>query len=74
MYFVGLDIGWRTRKSLAEASGRSLSKKRFINGVKTSYLGDILCENGRFGRKAGEELFQGNCIHVCMFKCSNSDV
>jgi 3-hydroxyacyl-CoA dehydrogenase len=35
---AGLDIGWRTRKSLG----------------KTAAIGDALCEQGRFGQKTGK--------------------
>ena len=50
----GLDIGWRTRQAAAKAAGKPLEHKRFFNGVRVSYLSDLLCEQGRFGRKTGQ--------------------
>ncbi|MBO6718248.1 MAG: enoyl-CoA hydratase/isomerase family protein [Rhizobiaceae bacterium] len=38
---AGLDIGWRTRKSLG----------------KTAVIGDALCEMGRFGQKTGKGFY-----------------
>jgi 3-hydroxyacyl-CoA dehydrogenase len=38
---AGLDIGWRTRKSLG----------------KTAAIGDALCEQGRFGQKTGKGFY-----------------
>ena len=38
---AGLDIGWRTRKSLGE----------------TAVIGDALCEQGRFGQKTGKGMY-----------------
>jgi 3-hydroxyacyl-CoA dehydrogenase len=38
---AGLDIGWRTRKSLG----------------KTAVIGDALCEAGRFGQKTGKGFY-----------------
>ena len=59
---AGLDIGWRSRQDRAKALGRSLEKLRFVNGVRTTYLSDILCEAGRFGRKTGTLVVA--CTHV----------
>ena len=50
---TGLDIGWRSRKDRAKAAGRQLEHVRFINGARVSYLPDVMCEAGRFGRKTG---------------------
>ena len=49
----GLDIGWRNRKGRAKAMGRELKQVRYVQGMRTSYLADVLCEAGRFGRKTG---------------------
>ncbi len=41
---AGLDVGWRIRKEF-----RHLEKP----GVRVPLVADLLCENGRFGQKAG---------------------
>lgn len=53
----GLDVGWRIRKAdgLAEASGQSA---RIRQGRRYSPLGDLLCEQGRFGQKTGRGWYQ----------------
>ncbi|XP_033966360.1 peroxisomal bifunctional enzyme [Pseudochaenichthys georgianus] len=56
----GLDVGWRVRKGdgLVEpgmASGRSA---RIRQGRRYSPLGDLLCEEGRFGQKTGRGWYQ----------------
>lgn len=53
----GLDIGWRIRKGtglLESSSGDSAPVSRFRQGRRYSPLGDLLCEHGRFGQKAGK--------------------
>lgn len=53
----GLDIGWRIRKGaglLESSSGGSAPVSRFRQGRRYSPLGDLLCENGRLGQKAGK--------------------
>ncbi|XP_045910022.1 peroxisomal bifunctional enzyme isoform X1 [Micropterus dolomieu] len=53
----GLDVGWRVRKGdgLAEPSGQSA---RIRQGRRYSPLGDLLCEQGRFGQKTGQGWYQ----------------
>lgn len=53
----GLDIGWRIRKGtglLESSSGDLAPVSRFRQGRRYSPLGDLLCEHGRFGQKAGK--------------------
>lgn len=50
----GLDIGWRIRQHNAKQAGKKIDlTARFMNGQRYSALPDMLCEEGRFGRKAG---------------------
>lgn len=56
----GLDVGWRTRKAAGqaqpgEASGQSA---RIRNGSRYSPIGDLVCEQGRFGQKTGRGWYQ----------------
>lgn len=53
----GLDVGWRVRKAdgLVEA-GPEPSRVR--QGRRYSPLGDLLCEQGRFGQKSGKGWYQ----------------
>ncbi|XP_029386020.1 peroxisomal bifunctional enzyme isoform X2 [Echeneis naucrates] len=56
----GLDIGWRVRKGdgLAESSAASQQSPRIRDGRRYSPLGDLLCEQGRFGQKTGHGWYQ----------------
>ncbi|KAM6934469.1 peroxisomal bifunctional enzyme [Xenentodon cancila] len=51
----GLDVGWRIRKSdeLAMADALTGQSARIRQGRRYSPLGDLLCEQGRFGQKTG---------------------
>ncbi|XP_049904423.1 peroxisomal bifunctional enzyme isoform X1 [Epinephelus moara] len=56
----GLDIAWKIRKEegmvqLGMASGPSA---RIRHGCRYSPLGDLLCEQGRFGQKSGQGWYQ----------------
>lgn len=52
----GLDIGWRIRKrdGLVEKSAPMGLVSRVRQGRRYSPLGDLLCEQGRFGQKTGK--------------------
>lgn len=53
----GLDIGWRIRKGkglLNASSVGSAPVSRFRQGRRYCPLGDLLCEHGRLGQKAGK--------------------
>lgn len=53
----GLDIGWRIRKGtglLDENASGSGPVSRFRQGRRYSPLGDLLCQHGRLGQKAGK--------------------
>lgn len=51
----GLDVGWRVRKGdgLVEPGAASGQPTRIRQGRRYSPLGDLLCEQGRFGQKTG---------------------
>lgn len=51
----GLDVGWKVRKEdgLVLPSGESRQSTRVRQGVRYSPLGDLMCEQGRFGQKTG---------------------
>lgn len=51
----GLDVGWRVRKGDGVASGQPA---RVQQGRRYSPLGDLLCEQGRFGQKTGRGWYQ----------------
>ena len=51
--FLGLDLSWIGRKNRAKLLGIPMEYRRFVNGVRTSYIADMLCEAGHMGRKAG---------------------
>ncbi|KAK2839701.1 hypothetical protein Q5P01_013441 [Channa striata] len=54
----GLDIGWRVRKEMKLAvPGQSA---RIREGRRYSPLGDLLCEQGRFGQKTGRGWYRYN--------------
>ncbi|CAB1430695.1 unnamed protein product [Pleuronectes platessa] len=56
----GLDVGWRVRKvdGLGKSSGASGQQARIRQGRRYSPLGDVLCEQGRFGQKTGRGWYQ----------------
>jgi len=55
----GLDIGWYIRKHAAEKAGVKIDlKAKFFNGARYCALPDILCEQGRLGRKTGKGWFE----------------
>lgn len=56
----GLDVGWRVRKGdgLAEPGMTSGQSARIRQGCRYSPLGDLLCEQGRFGQKTGRGWYQ----------------
>ncbi|XP_037646444.1 LOW QUALITY PROTEIN: peroxisomal bifunctional enzyme-like [Sebastes umbrosus] len=56
----GLDVGWRIRKTdgLAEPGMSSGHSARIRQGSRYSPLGDLLCEQGRFGQKTGQGWYQ----------------
>lgn len=56
----GLDVGWRVRKAdgLAEPGVASGQSDRIRQGRRYSPLGDLLCEQGRFGQKTGSGWYQ----------------
>lgn len=51
----GLDVGWRVRKAdgLVEVGSSKVQSARTRQGRRYSPLGDLLCEQGRFGQKTG---------------------
>lgn len=55
----GLDVGWKVRKAdglvLPDSTGMSA---RIRGGSRYSPLGDLLCEQGRFGQKTGRGWYQ----------------
>ncbi|KAM9851412.1 peroxisomal bifunctional enzyme [Aulostomus maculatus] len=56
----GLDVGWRVRKGdgLAQTGGALGQPARVRQGRRYSPLGDLLCEQGRFGQKTGRGWYQ----------------
>lgn len=52
----GLDVGWKVRKGdgLVEPGGATGQSARIRQGRRYSPLGDLLCEQGRFGQKTGQ--------------------
>lgn len=48
----GLDVGWRVRKADGLVENGQMSRVR--QGRRYSPLGDLLCEQGRFGQKTGQ--------------------
>ena len=56
----GLDVSWRNRKKegLAEPGTSSGQSARIRQGSRYSPLGDLLCEQGRFGQKTGRGWYQ----------------
>ena len=56
----GLDVGWRVRKGdgLVETGLASGPSARVRQGRRYSPLGDLLCEQGRFGQKTGRGWYQ----------------
>lgn len=55
----GLDVGWKVRKAdglvFPDSTGTS---SRIRGGSRYSPLGDLLCEQGRFGQKTGRGWYQ----------------
>lgn len=51
----GLDVGWRVRKAdgLVAPDGAKGQPARIRQGQRYSPLGDLLCDQGRFGQKTG---------------------
>ncbi len=56
----GLDVGWRVRKGdgVVEPGMASGQLARIRQGRRYSPLGDLLCEQGRFGQKTGRGWYQ----------------
>nr|XP_046260093.1 peroxisomal bifunctional enzyme [Scatophagus argus] len=56
----GLDVGWRVRKGdgLVEPGLVKGQSARIRQGRRYSPLGDLLCEQGRFGQKTGRGWYQ----------------
>lgn len=56
----GLDVGWRVRKAdgLVDTDATSGRSARIRQGRRYSPLGDLLCEQGRFGQKTGRGWYQ----------------
>nr|XP_020450482.1 peroxisomal bifunctional enzyme [Monopterus albus] len=56
----GLDVGWKVRKGLmlGETDVSSGQSARIRQGCRYSPLGDLLCEQGRFGQKTGQGWYQ----------------
>ncbi|XP_071322653.1 peroxisomal bifunctional enzyme isoform X2 [Trachinotus anak] len=56
----GLDVGWRVRRGdgLVEPGAASGQPARSRGGRRYSPLGDLLCEQGRFGQKTGRGWYQ----------------
>ncbi|XP_068184977.1 peroxisomal bifunctional enzyme [Antennarius striatus] len=52
---AGLDVGWKVRKEerLAKRGSEAGQAPRVRGGCRYSPLGDLLCEQGRFGEKTG---------------------
>ncbi|XP_041857975.1 peroxisomal bifunctional enzyme [Melanotaenia boesemani] len=56
----GLDVGWRVRKAdgLVDPDASTGKSARIRHGFRYSPLGDLLCEQGRFGQKTGRGWYQ----------------
>ncbi|KAM9342178.1 peroxisomal bifunctional enzyme [Pholidichthys leucotaenia] len=56
----GLDVSWRVRKAdgLAKLDPKTGQPVRIQQGRRYSPLGDLLCEQGRFGQKTGRGWYQ----------------
>lgn len=56
----GLDVGWKVRKGdgLVEPGMATGQSARIRQGRRYSPLGDLLCEQGRFGQKTGRGWYQ----------------
>uniref|UniRef100_A0A3Q0QUI1 Peroxisomal bifunctional enzyme n=1 Tax=Amphilophus citrinellus TaxID=61819 RepID=A0A3Q0QUI1_AMPCI len=56
----GLDVGWRVRMAdgLAQPDPTTGQPVRVRQGRRYSPLGDLLCEQGRFGQKTGRGWYQ----------------
>lgn len=56
----GLDVGWRVRQEegLVQPGMASGPSARIRRGRRYSPLGDLLCEQGRFGQKTGRGWYQ----------------
>lgn len=56
----GLDVGWRVRKAdgLVTSDTTTGQQARIRQGSRYSPLGDLLCEQGRFGQKTGRGWYQ----------------
>ncbi|XP_051259018.1 peroxisomal bifunctional enzyme [Dicentrarchus labrax] len=56
----GLDVGWKVRKGdgLAEPEMATGQSARIRQGRRYSPLGDLLCEQGRYGQKTGQGWYQ----------------
>ncbi|XP_040005343.1 peroxisomal bifunctional enzyme isoform X3 [Xiphias gladius] len=54
----GLDVGWRVRKGDGLVEPGSGQPARIRKGRRYSPLGDLLCEQGRFGQKTGRGWYQ----------------
>lgn len=56
----GLDVGWKVRQGdgLAIPGASSGKSARVRQGRRYSPLGDLLCEQGRFGQKTGRGWYQ----------------
>ncbi|MEQ2177972.1 hypothetical protein GOODEAATRI_009272, partial [Goodea atripinnis] len=55
----GLDVGWKVRKADGLVVPGSTGKSaRIRGGSRYSPLGDLLCEQGRFGQKTGRGWYQ----------------
>ncbi|XP_051815054.1 peroxisomal bifunctional enzyme [Acanthochromis polyacanthus] len=52
----GLDVGWRVRKAAGLVVPGQPARMR--QGCRYSPLGDLLCEQGRFGQKTGSGWYQ----------------
>uniref|UniRef100_A0A3P9H0E2 Peroxisomal bifunctional enzyme n=1 Tax=Oryzias latipes TaxID=8090 RepID=A0A3P9H0E2_ORYLA len=54
----GLDVGWRVRKADGLLNVSEGHSARIRQGCRYSPLGDLLCEQGRFGQKTGRGWYQ----------------
>ena len=59
---AGLDIGWKMRQGLYGADKLDGARTE-MNGERYNSLPDILCKQGRLGRKTGMSSYQWSFVN-----------